>query len=81
MVTFVPMIPTRLPAAQVCATASAAGVMMPTMGICGNFFRRSARHVALTVLQAMTIIFTLHFTRKSAISALKRRIVVTALEP
>ena len=58
---------------------SAAGSMIPRMGYLGNLLRRSSTHVALTVLQAITIIFTSFFTRKSAISMEKLRIVVNRL--
>ena len=81
IVTFVPMIPILLPALQLPATALAAGSMIPRMGIWGNLLRRSSTHVALTVLQAITIIFTSLFTRKSAISMEKLRIVLAAFDP
>ena len=81
MVTLVPMMPTFLDASHSAATCRAVGSMMPRIGMFGNFRRRSSTQVALTVLQAMTIIFTLLFTRKSAISMLKPLIVRMALEP
>ena len=81
MVTFVPIIPMLLFSLQSAAVFSAAGSIIPSIGTPGNFFLRSSRHVALTVLHAITIIFTLFFMRKSAISMEKLRIVVTALDP
>ena len=81
IVTFVPIIPILFFSVHLSAMVLAAGSIIPSIGICGNLSLRSSTHVALTVLQAITIIFAPLSTKKSAISVENRFMVVVALEP